>query len=224
MLDFSQFQIITFDCYGTLIDWESGILKSVRAAFPGLNATDAEVLAGYSEVEPLIQSLGYMKYRQVLRQVLMEMGNRFSQKPTDPDAIANSLGDWQPFPDTVAALERLKQRYKLAIISNIDDDLFAQTARHLKVPFDQVITAEQVGSYKPTLRNFEVALERIALPKEAVLHAAESLYHDVAPARQLGIANVWVNRRGNKPAAASKSADVKPDLEVADLKSLADLM
>jgi 2-haloacid dehalogenase len=134
--------------------------------------------------------------------------------------LPESLKTWQPFPDTLPALRRLKSRYKLAIISNIDDDLFAASEKLLEVPFDHVVTAQQVGAYKPSLRNFEVALERMVIPRERLLHVAESLFHDVAPARRLGIASVWVNRRAAKGGvAASGTADVQPDLTVTDLKA-----
>ena len=131
---------------------------------------------------------------------------------------------WKPFPDTVAALKKLKSRYKLAIISNTDDDLFADTARLLEVSFDWVITAQQAGSYKPSHHNFKLALERIALPPEQVLHVAQSIYHDIVPARELGLATVWVNRRAGKHGeGATKAAQGQPDLEVPDLKTLAEM-
>jgi 2-haloacid dehalogenase len=123
----------------------------------------------------------------------------------------------------VDALKRLKSKYKLAIISNIDDDLFAHSERHLQVPFDFVITAQQVGSYKPSHWNFESALTRIGLPRDKVLHVAESLYHDILPASELGLHTVWVNRRAATGRGASITAASMPDLEVVDLKSLADL-
>src|SRR5262245_39430734 len=135
-MDFSRFEIVSFDCYGTLIDWETGILRAVRSAFPNLERSDGEILAAYSELEPAVQARPYRTYRMVLREVLREISSRFNRTPSNPDAIADLLGEWQPFPDTLPALTRLKQRYKLAIISNIDDDLFAATADHLQIPFD----------------------------------------------------------------------------------------
>lgn len=222
-MDLSRFQALTFDCYGTLIDWESGILGALRPilAAHGRKVMDAEILRAYSEIERQIQSGPYLRYRAVLETVVEEMGKRFHFTPSAAErtSLPNSVQRWRPFPDTVPALRALKQRYKLYIISNIDDDMIAATQKHLEVPFDGVITAQQVGSYKPSLRNFEVALKRIALPKEKILHVAESLFHDVVPTRHLGIANCWVNRRQGK-AAASGSAEVKPDLEVKDLAGL----
>jgi 2-haloacid dehalogenase len=136
-----------------------------------------------------------------------------------------SVVHWPPFSDTSAALKRLLQRYKLVIVSNIDDDLFAHSARLMNIQFDDVITAQQCGSYKPSLNNFEVALKRIGLPKEQVLHVAQSLFHDHVPAKKLGLTTAWVNRRkGKRGSGATPPAEAAPDLEVSDLKSLANIL
>lgn len=221
MIDFSNIRIITFDCYGTLIDWETGILAAMRGVLPGVS--DRELLTVYSELEPEIQAGEYKRYRQVLRELLAGAARRFGANvPTGKeDTLAESIAEWKPFPDTVAALRRLKSKYRLAVISNIDDDLFAYSAKRLEVPFDHVITAQQVGAYKPSLKNFEMAEKRIGTPRAQWVHAAESIFHDVVPARKLGIASVWVNRRGNKAYGATKVAEAKPDLEVPDLQGLA---
>ncbi|MCU1287192.1 MAG: haloacid dehalogenase, type [Acidobacteriales bacterium] len=227
-LDFNQFEVLTFDCYGTLIDWESGILGAFRRAFAarGRSFEDKEILTAYSEIEPSVQAEGYRLYRDVLAEVMARIGKRYEIDWTEKElsSLAESIRDWQPFPDTVPALRKLKSKYKLAIISNIDDDLFAHSARHLEVPFDHVITAEQVGSYKPSHRNFQTALNRIGLPKEKILHVAESIFHDVIPARELGLRSVWVNRRAARGGVgASMNAVGTPDLEVPDLETLAGL-
>jgi len=148
---------------------------------------------------------------------------RFEVSDAEAGGLAESIRNWQPFPDTVAGLRRLHSRYKLAILSNIDDDLFARSAAKLEVPFDCVVTAQQAGSYKPSLRNFEALLERLAVPRERLLHVAESLYHDVVPAQSLGIATVWLNRRQGKAAAATKLVEARPDAEVPTIAALADL-
>jgi len=226
MLDLSRFECISFDCYGTLIDWEAGLLAALRPILErhGVVATREQILALYGELEPAEQRRAYRPYREILKGVVLGFGDKFGFRAAmdELESLPNSVGSWQPFPDTVEALGRLKRRYKLAIISNIDDDLFAQTAKLLKTDFDQVITAQQAQSYKPSQNNFLLAHQRMGLAKEKWLHAAESLYHDIAPCNALGIASVWVNRRGGK-IGATRDAKAKPHLEVPDLKTLAKL-
>ena len=229
MLEFSRFECLSFDCYGTLIDWETGMLPSIQRVLRahGLLAGHREVLDKYAQLEAEAESGDYKPYRSILRQVMQGFAREYGFAITEPEAnsLAESLPDWPPFADTVAALRALKQRFKLAIISNTDDDLFAGTARRLEVPFDFIITAQQVGSYKPCTRNFEAALQKMAIPKERLLHVAQSLYHDVAPARALGIASVWVKRRqGIEGFGATRAASATPDLAVSDLKDLVEMM
>ena len=227
MLDLSRFEWLSFDCYGTLIDWESGIVGYLRPLLQSKSChlTDAEILTLYSELEPRQQSGDYRSYRQVLAGVVRDFARElhFDVTAAEADGLAQSIWTWQPFADTVPGLHRLHTRHKLAIISNIDDDLFAGSARHLQLSFDAVITAQQVRSYKPALNHFNALLRRIAVPPERLLHVAESLYHDVVPAQSLGIAAVWVNRRQGKAAAASKLVAAQPDLEITGLGQLADL-
>jgi 2-haloacid dehalogenase len=121
----------------------------------------------------------------------------------------------------VEALRALKAKYRLVIVSNIDDDLFQHSARLLQTPFDDVITAQQVGAYKPSLRNFEAMLQRVSVAREQILHVAQSLYHDIGPAKAMGLATVWVNRRHGRPGSgATPPASATPDLEVSDLRTL----
>jgi 2-haloacid dehalogenase len=227
-LDFRQFKFLTFDCYGTLIDWESGILGALRPILENhkKNLDDAGILNLYSQLESQIESGPFEPYREVLKLVVAGFGERLGFKAShqEADALPESLKNWRPFPDTVTSLKSLARHYKLCVISNIDDDLFAHTARQLEVPFYVVVTALQARSYKPSHNNFNLALEKIGAPKEQVLHAAESLFHDIAPALELGIRNVWVDRSKGKRGRASRTADVKPDLEVPDLKTLARLV
>jgi 2-haloacid dehalogenase len=227
MLDLSRFDWLSFDCYATLIDWESGLLGYLRPLFQGKGCTitDAQILAMYSEIEPREEEGNYRCYREVLASVVREFARELHFEVSDGEAaaLAESICHWKPFADTVAGLQRLHTRYKLAVLSNIDDDLFAYTAPKLQVQFDAVVTAQQVHSYKPSLNNFEALLRRCAIPRERLLHVGESLFHDVAPAHQLGISTVWVNRRQGKAAAASKLAAVKPDLEVPNIGRLAEL-
>lgn len=223
MLDFSPFQALTFDCYGTLIDWETGLLGALRPILRahGSKLGDDQILALYAELEPLAQN-PYRRYREVLAEVVRGFGKRLGFKASEEEAssLPESLKDWPPFPDTVTALQRLQTRYRLAIISNTDDDLFARTARHLQVQFDQVITAEQARAYKPSLAPFQLALERLGLPKQQVLHIGQSVYHDVVPAKSLGLATVLVRRRG---FGATRAISETPDLDVPDLQTLAAL-
>ena len=227
-MDLSQFECLTFDCYGTLIDWETGILAALKPILEGHHRqlSDDAILELYGTIEAQIESGDYLPYRLVLQRVTQRLGARlsFPLYEGEATALAESLKHWPPFPDTVESLKRLKSRFKLAIVSNTDDDLFADTSKLLEVPFDYVITAQQVKSYKPSHRNFERALEVIGLPKAKVLHCAQSIFHDVVPAKKLGIANVWVNRRaGKQGGGATKVATETPDLTVASLKELADL-
>ena len=221
MLNFDAYQVLTFDCYGTLIDWEHGILGALCPVLlaHNLHLSDAEILALYAVLESQVEAGVYRPYRSALRQVLEGFGAKLGFVPTPEElaSLAASLPHWQPFPDTVAALRALKSRYKLAVISNIDEDLFAATAQQLQVPFDWVITAERVRSYKPSRQNFTYAIEHIGVPPAQLLHVAQSLYHDIVPAKQLGLTAVWVNRYQLRPDATSQA---QPDLEVPDLGTL----
>jgi 2-haloacid dehalogenase len=224
-MDFSRFSTISFDCYGTLINWEAGILPALRTVLSRhqLNLEDSAILELYGEFEAEAESGPYQKYRDVLQSVVRAVGLRLGFQPSSDDmrTLSESVPAWPPFPDTVAALQNLKSRFNLAIISNIDDDLFAKTQKLLGVEFDAVITAEQARSYKPSIRNFELALQRLAIDPGHLLHVGQSIYHDVLPAQSLGIATVWVNRKSARPGVgAVRPAEGKPDLEVPDLATL----
>lgn len=228
MLNFAQYRLVSFDCYGTLIDWETGIFSALRPilAAHGKNITDAELLGLYSELESEAQQGEFHPYREVLQSVVLGFGKHLGFNPAEDQAcsLPESLPNWPPFPDTIAALGKLKQRYQLAIISNVDDDLFAPTARRLQIPFDYVVTAQQAKTYKPSLQMFKLAQQRTGVAPGQWLHVAQSVYHDVIPARSLGIATVWVNRPSSRPGSgAAKTATGKPDLEVPNLETLARL-
>ena len=229
MINFQEFKVLTFDCYGTLIDWESGILKALKTILSNhnVNISNQEILELFAQRESIQEAGEYLKYREVLKKVVQDFGEKLNFTPTDSELnqLAESIQSWEPFPDTVEALKILKKRYKLAVISNVDDGLFADTARKLEVEFDWIITAEQVKSYKPALQNFEVAIQRIGISPGQILHVAQSVYHDIVPAKSLGIAAVWVNRRKEKEGCgATLPASGTPDLEVPDLKTLVTLM
>jgi 2-haloacid dehalogenase len=225
MLDFGRFRVLTFDCYGTLIDWETGIFSALRPilAAHGKPITDSALLEMYSALESAGEQGEFHPYREVLQSVVRGFGERLGFTPTAAEirSLPESLATWRPFPDTVPALLQLKKRYQLAVISNVDDDLFAATAPQLKVSFNQVITAGQARCYKPGLEIFKIALTRIGVPASQILHVAQSIYHDVIPAKSLGISTVWVNRPSPRPGAgAARSASSTPDLEVSDLTAL----
>ena len=226
-MDFSRFKVITFDCYGTLIDWETGIFGALRPVLSahGKQLSDPELLQLYSELEADAESGTYINYRDVLKQVMRGFGEQLSFGPTEQEirSLPESLATWPAFPDTAGALRRLKSKYKLAIISNVDDDLFAYTRPKLDVELAAVITAQQAQAYKPSLKMFELAQKRIGADRCEWLHVGQSLYHDVEPAQSLEIATVWVNRPSPRAGGAAKIADVRPDLEVASMAQLAEL-
>ena len=223
MMTFDRFEVITFDCYGTLIDWETGLLGALRPVLQAhrQNLSDEQILKIYGELEPRAQN-PYRRYREVLASVMQGFGKQlgFEVSQAEAESLPGSLKNWQPFPDSVAALEKLKTKYRLAIISNTDDDLFAATARQLKVTFDDVITAEQAKAYKPSVAPFRLALARLRVPPERVLHAGQSIYHDVVPAKSLGMATALVYRRG---FGATRPTEGEPDVKVSDMQTLASL-
>jgi 2-haloacid dehalogenase len=225
MVNFQQFEVLSFDCYGTLVDWESGIMGALKTILSNHNITidDKQILELFAQRESIQEAGEYLKYREILKKVVENFGENLGFTPTESElnSLAASIQNWEPFPDTVEALKALKERYKLTIISNIDNDLFAYTAKKLAVDFDWIITAEQVKSYKPSLQNFEFALQQMGISSDKLLHVAQSVYHDIVPAKTLGLTTVWVNRRQGKDGfGATVPASGTPDLEVSDLKSL----
>ena len=220
MLNFNQFKVLTFDCYGTLIDWESGILSTLRPILSRYqkDINDTQIIELYNEFERKIQSENeYVNYKEVLKRVMQKFGNKFEFSPSSSElnCLINSLWSWEAFPDTILSLKKLKEKYKIGIISNIDNDLFALTKKQLQVKFDWIITAEQVKSYKPSLNNFKYAIEKIGISSDQILHIAQSIYHDITPTNSIDLPNVWVNRKN-----ISKFEKCPADLEVPDLKTL----
>jgi len=228
MLDFSRYEILTFDCYGTLINWEAGILPVFHRILSahGKNVDDGTLLKLYGDFEQRAEQGAFQNYRDVLASVVPQLGEELKFKPSADEvrSLAESLPGWKPWPDTAVALRQLKSRFRLAIVSNVDDELFAGTRPQLGVDFDEVITAQQAQAYKPSLKIFELALKRITAPAHRVLHVGQSIYHDVIPAQSLGLATVWVNRPSARPGVgAVKAAEAKPDLTVQSLAELATL-
>lgn len=194
-----EIEFVTFDCYGTLIDWETGIRAAVKESLGGQGLSHREesrLFNRYLEEEKRIEAQKpFRPYRKVLAQAFnaaaRSLGKTISEETSD--LLAAKLPTWRPFPDTNPALEKLAGNRKLGILSNVDDDLLEGTLKHFTVPFDIVITAEQVKSYKPAPKHFEEARKIIGVDKRW-LHVAASLYHDIEPASRLRIKTVWVNR------------------------------
>ncbi len=208
----------TFDCYGTLIDWNAGIRAELEALFGAERAP--ELLARYHELEPEVQADSYRSYAEVLTLTLerlaAEAGLAIPEGETG--VLARSLPDWPAFPEVPAALEELRRRgWSLAILSNSDRDLIAASQRQLGVPIDVAVVADETGSYKPAHAHWERFFELTTADRAHHVHVAASLFHDVAPARELGLKVVWINRLGEEPGP-------EPDRELTDLGALPDTL
>jgi 2-haloalkanoic acid dehalogenase type II len=215
----NPWDVVTFDCYGTLIDWRTGIAGAfaTAAAGSGCDVAPDAFLDVYASEESAIQREVYRPYRDVLgRAATRVMALLCRAYAGDGSFLASSLGGWRPFPDTNAALSRLHGAgYRLGILSNVDRDLLDATLRHFTVSFDIIVTAEDVRSYKPAHGHFEEARRRIGGARW--LHAAQSWFHDVVPCRQLGIPVAWINRAGERATTPDRA-----DCEFATLGGLAD--
>lgn len=226
MLDFNRFEVLTFDCYGTLINWEEGILSALHQVLSahGKEVDDATIVKLYGDFEQIAEQGTFRPYREVLQLVVRQFAAEFHFTPTPKElrSLPESLPTWKPWPDTVDALRQLKTRFRLAIFSNVDDSLFAGTRPRLGVELDEVVTAQRARAYKPSLKLFELGLSRINAPAHRVLHVAQSVYHDIVPAQSLGLATAWVNRPSARPGiGAVKAAEANPDLIVSSLSELA---
>jgi 2-haloalkanoic acid dehalogenase type II len=225
------FEALSFDCYGTLIDWEQGILAELRpwAAAAGLG--DDAILEAFGDEESRCEAAAPDKpYPAILADVHRALGRRWSlsASPVAPIAFGGSVGRWPAFSDSAAALVALKARYKLVILSNVDRTSFARSNAKLAAEFDLILTAQDIGSYKPDRRNFEALVREVGglgVDPSRLLHVAQSLFHDIAPAKARGLRTVWVNRRKGRPdggATPRAPGDATPDLEVATLAELAE--
>ena len=225
-IDLTKIQVLTFDCYGTLIDWETGIAEALSPllAKHGLTIDTKSILQMYAKHELAERNKPYQSYRMLLRNIVSSIFSEFNLKASanEQDFLPQSIKNWPPFTDTVKSLNFLRKKYELGVISNIDNDLFAISNSKMQIPFSWIITAEQAQSYKPNLAAFTLALETIPYPKEYILHIAESNYHDIAPAKVLGIKTVWVRRQEISNATLMSSVD--PDMEVPDLERLCSLL
>jgi 2-haloalkanoic acid dehalogenase type II len=214
--------IITFDCYGTLIDWEAGIISAFQseAEKEGVELRGDQIIEAYAAEEPAVESEHYRSYREVLCETASRVAATLGwDLPAERAGfLAASLPEWQPFSDTNPALERLARRFQLGILSNIDDDLLTASRRHFTAAFDLIVTAQQVKSYKPGLAHFKEAMVRAG--EKRLLHAAQSYFHDVVPTSKLGIPVVWINRKGSRVEPGGPL----PTHEVRNLKELANLL
>ena len=232
MPQLSDFQVLTFDCYGTLIDWETGIAQALGPWLQakGVSLTRDQMLAAFAAAEaPQQQATPDLRYPELLEHVHRAIAARFGVAPDAAAARAFGRGvrDWPAFADSADALAYLKRHYRLVILSNVDRASFAHSARRLGVEFDAVYTAEDIGSYKPDARNFEYMLARLAeagIARQQILHTAESLYHDHIPAKRLGLATCWIDRRAGQAGAGATrppEIDVRPDFRFATLGEMA---
>lgn len=227
-----DFEYISFDCYGTLIDWESGILAAMQPVISRheLVSRPDEVLDAYARAEAAVEDGAYLPYREVLRRTFAGMAKDLGFAPGggELETLCEALPRWQPFHDTVAGLRALKAAgHRLVVISNVDDDLFTETARLLEVEFDAVITAAQARCYKPGTAMFELAFERLGVAPSRMLHAAQSQFHDIEPARRLGMQTVHVVRdsgRGSVSAVPPVQQPSTADWTVPDLAGLVKLV
>jgi 2-haloacid dehalogenase len=217
--DQTHLTTLTFDCYGTLIDWETGVIAALRPLLlrHGIALSEDEIVTAFQSIDGALCEPPYKSYRAVLAGVVEGFGRRFGfpVAATDREVLASSVASWRPFPDTVDALRALRSRYRLAVISNIDDDLFATTVHQLGVEFDLVVTAEQTRCYKPHFAIFEEAVRRLAVEPRHIAHVAEDVV-EITPARRLGCTTIWVRRHGRSARQLTEA----PDLEVPDLTSM----
>ena len=232
-MNLSDFDALSFDCYGTLIDWETGIAAELRhwADARGLAMTDEELLTAYSTHEAEAEAAHPTAlYPEILARSMRALGTQLSVPVTDGEAAAfgASVPDWPAFPDSKEALARLAKRYTLIILSNVDRTSFAGSNTRLGVTFAGIVTAQDVGSYKPSPQNFAalaVEAERLGVRKGRLLHVAQSLFHDHAPAKAAGLSTVWINRRHAQPgwgATPDPQAPVTPDWEFPSMAAFAD--
>jgi 2-haloacid dehalogenase len=229
-LHWNDFELLTFDCYGTLVDWETGILEVLKpwASANAVAAGSEELLAAFGTAESAVEhEKPKALYRDVLREAMGRIAASFGKtaRTEEREALGNSVGDWPVFPDTVQALRALKNWHKLMVVSNVDRESFARTAPKLGVALDGFVSAEEVGAYKPDRRMFDRA-QAVArdwgISPQRILHVAQSLFHDIEPAKRLGLRTVWIDRRAGKAGGATPKAsgDATPDLRVTSLGEL----
>ncbi|MCK5561072.1 MAG: haloacid dehalogenase type II [Thermoplasmata archaeon] len=220
---------MTFDCYGTLIDWESGILNMLFALLKRHNveAEREQILSLYAKFESEAERGEYVKYKKILNQIMEMFFSEFQIKPNPGEDkwLVEAIKQFEPFPDTVDALQKLAQKYKLGVITNIDRDLFEFSAKKLKVNFTYILTSEDVGSYKPSKKVFTKMLNDLGTNPEKIVHVAQSIYHDILPVAGFGITTVHVNRCNLRNGyGATPRVIGRADIVVNDLRSLVEII
>ncbi len=226
-MNWKRFRYISFDCYGTLVDWEKGLRDALSELFDEYRVIPSEkVLRVFSRLEADAESGNFRVYREVLRQVHENLCQYFQINDTShPFRLADSIKKWHPFPDTIPALQKLQKRWPLVVLSNVDDDLFEATQQQLRIKFDKVFTAQQIKSYKPDIENFKFMLKKLNCHASEVLHVGGSLYHDHVPAKNLGMTTVWIKRNEiPNNAGQSLSWQVEPDFVVENMTDFAALV
>lgn len=219
-----NFEVLSFDCYGTLVDWDAGLLNQLKRFAPDTN--DDDLLQLYAGIEAELEHANpTMLYSDLITAAVTKLGEDLGKDVSEALAadIGGSVGSWPVFPDSVASLAKLKEHFKLVVLSNVDIKSFSGSAALLGDPFFAVLTAEEIGSYKPSLQNFEALTAYV----ESIggtgkhLHVAQSLFHDHKPAKEIGLPTAWINRRGKKSGegASGPALDVKPDWEFPDMES-----
>jgi 2-haloalkanoic acid dehalogenase type II len=226
----SDFKALSFDCYGTLIDWESGIAQALAPLLARSGVGIEELLDAYGPIEHEVEEeFPDLRYSSLLEKVHARLSQKLgvAENAEEAAAFGASVGDWPAFGDAPDALRYLKQHFRLIILSNVDRQSFSGSNRRLGVEFDAILTAEEIGSYKPDVRNFEFLLARVAdfcMAKSELLHVAQSLFHDHAPANRMGIASAWIDRRHDKAGSgATRMPDQAPhyDFRFTSLEELA---
>jgi 2-haloacid dehalogenase len=207
----------TFDCYGTLIDWNGGIRRELARIFGEGEA--GRLLARYHELEPGLEHDGELTYREVLTRALELIAQEEGVALDEPDALARSLPSWEPFDEVHGSLEEARGRgWRLAILSNTDPDFIAASKELIGVPFDETVVASEIGSYKPGHKHWDEFVRRTGADRSGHVHVAASLFHDIAPANELGLRSIWINRLGERSDTA------RPDRELPNLDGLADAL
>lgn len=231
-MELADFEAMSFDCYGTLIDWEAG-LSAVLVPWAhdhGLNLTEEQLLTEYSSLEAGAEAQRPADlYPDVLARSMRLLGGKLGAEVSDEEAarLAGSVPDWPAFPDSRDALIALGERFKLIILSNVDRASFAGSNARLGVAFTSILTAQDIGSYKPSQRNFDALTgeaARLGIGQGKLLHVAQSLFHDHIPAKRAGLPTVWINRRHARPgwgATPEPPAPVTPDWEFPSMAALA---